>query len=206
MDINNIILVVIVSILLISFILINIQFYILSIDLYFMKFKMGKHPVLIKLVDDLLKSICYDEKITVFNKSFDELNKDVKDDNEKVVGTYVYCSSVSSHYNKIYPRIYLCDDYLMKLGIDHYHNTFFHEIGHHFAIKKIGREHDEEDANKIARQIILDKLPSLFQLIPNYSFEYIIDNVELSFRKKIIAYLDYLKYYKKHELFTIKKS
>ena len=229
---------ILITLLILSLIMVIIGFFYITIDLYFMGFKIEKHPVLVKKVNDLLQSICDEEKIGVFNKSFDELNKDEQDNDKKAVGKYIYCSSITyldkvkkllfdiktmeleynmpyeeichmknipTKYNKeelTYPRIYLCDDYLMIWGLVYYHNTFFHEIGHHFAIKKIGTEHTEEDANKIARQIILDKLPFFFQLIPNYSYEHIVDDVKLSLGKKIIAYLDYLKY----KLFTIKNE
>jgi hypothetical protein len=96
------------------------------------------------------------------------------------------------------PKILLCKEKLMKFGLNSYYSTYFHEIGHHFAIKNMGK-HTEEDANKFGHKIIVERLPLFFQLFPDFSFRYR-DGVqeELKNKEKRIAMLGYLKYYIKN--------
>jgi hypothetical protein len=103
------------------------------------------------------------------------------------------------------PRILLCPDALLKFGANNYYGTYFHELGHHFAVKEIGK-HTEEDANKYGRKIILERLPFFFQLFPEFSFEFRegID-FELSMKETLRAYWGYLKYYLKNRKTIIKK-
>jgi len=58
----------------------------------------------------------------------------------------------------VLPRITLCNS-LIEFGHLEYYATFFHEIGHHFAVKEKGSDHDELDADRHARQILLHRLP-----------------------------------------------
>ncbi len=103
------------------------------------------------------------------------------------------------------PKILLCPDVLLKFGINNYYGTYFHEIGHHFAIKEMG-EHTEEDANKYGHKIILERLPFFFQLLPEFSFEYKEGmEVKLSIKERLRAYWGYLKYYLKNKKTITKK-
>jgi len=213
----------------------------LQIELYFLKWKIEKHPVLIAMVDDVLKTICEEENIKVFYKSFDELNVDIEAENEKALGMYVYTFNKEFEatlrksydevrdmefkhgmkYNEIcrlqgietkhnledftLPKILLCKNLLMRYGLSNYYSTYFHEIGHHFAVKTIGK-HNEEDANILGHEIIFKRLPFFFQLFPDFNFKYRegVGKV-LTAKEKIIAMFGYLKYYVKN-IKTIKRK
>ena len=214
----------------------------LSLDIYFLMFPLQRHPVLRAMVQELAETICKEEGIRVYDKSFETLNADVENDGEKALGTYIY--TLNPEYQQkvneslqfieelelkyklpykevcvllnakskcekeefVLPRIYLCTERLMKYGVGSYYGTYFHEIGHHFAAKTIGK-HTEDDANKIAHDIILECLPYYFQLIPDFNFKYRLDvKRELSFMEKIKAYRGYLKYYFKHKDTIVKRK
>lgn len=117
-------------------------------------------------------------------KNYGELSKILDIDTEKICADDFYL-----------PRILLCYDQLIKLSLNSYYGTYFHEIGHHFAAKEIGR-HSEEDANAYGHRVILERLPLMFQLIPDFNFEYRLnDNFKLTKSQKRKALLEFLKYY-----------
>ncbi len=212
----------------------------LQIELYFLTWKIEKHPVLKSMVDDVLKTICDEERITVFHKTFKEANQDIDDENEKALGMYVYTldkehetklekichevrdlefkfgmpykeicrlQGIETKYNSedfILPQIILCNDALMKFGLGNYYSTYFHEIGHHFAVKKIGK-HREEDANILGHQVILERLPFFFQLFSDFNFRYR-DGIrkKLTAKENRIAIFGYLKYYLKYRKTFVK--
>jgi hypothetical protein len=210
----------------------------LSIDIYFLSLKIENHPVLRVMVNDVLDQICKEEGLRIFNKTYDQLNADVKDDKDKSLGMYVYTldeghqkrvddalcfvEDLELKYKKSYkdicilvgttttlekedfilPRILLCTDKLMTaFGANSYYSTFFHEIGHHFVAKEIGK-HKEEDADRRARAIILERLPYFFQLFPYFNFRFRLNKEfykELSVKEKLKAYYGFLKYYIKNK-------
>jgi hypothetical protein len=90
------------------------------------------------------------------------------------------------------PRILLCDEKLKKDGWGSYYGTFFHELGHHFAVKKISTEHDEDDANRFGGMLIKQRLPFYFQLI--FDFRYKFNEKKLTGKEKFKGYVGYLKY------------
>lgn len=226
---------ILIGILFFSIIIGSIMFLLmpLSIDLYFLRLDVGKHPVLKQIVDGVLKSICAEEGITTIHKSFEEMNIGVENKSDMALGLYVYtlnpedsvkmrqnymevknmehkygmpykdiCKKSGIDTNKtaedfLLPRIELCDEKLLKYGLNSYYATYFHELGHHFAIRKIG-EHTEENANEFGREIVLERLPFLFQLLPEFRFEYRLKLPELTKSEKRKAYLEYLKYYLKY--------
>jgi hypothetical protein len=105
------------------------------------------------------------------------------------------------------PRILLCEEKLLEIGgINSYYSSYFHEIGHHF-IEKSGGIQTEDDADKMAQKIILERLPFFFQLIPNFRYCYRVKGTpELTTKEKRIAYIGYLKYYWKYKDTIIKKE
>ncbi len=64
-----------------------IQATILSIELYFLTFKLDKYPHFLNVIDATLRKICKDENIAVFDKTYNEINTDDKGD---AIGKYIY--------------------------------------------------------------------------------------------------------------------
>jgi len=93
----------------------------------------------------------------------------------------------------VLPRITLCNS-LFELGLTDYYSTFFHEIGHHFAVKEKGPDHDEMAADRYARSILSQRLPLHFQLIFDSHYKFRLKGGELRGKMKIMAYFSYLKY------------
>jgi len=104
----------------------------------------------------------------------------------------------------MFPKILLCYDKLLAYGLNDYYSTYFHELGHHFAIKEISSR-SEEDADKYGRELILKHLPFFFQLFPYFRFTYRLDLKELGLKEKIKGSIDYLKYYIKNRKTIVKK-
>lgn len=80
----------------------------LSLELYFGTINLGKHPYLKKTIGDALNKIAKKEGIGVFDLSYDELNKDEKNESEKACGAYInikrddeYVEKVKKTYNDI---------------------------------------------------------------------------------------------------------
>jgi len=116
-------------------------------------------------------------------------------------------SGVKSNLTKedfVLPKIWLCDEKLLAFGWNSYYSTYFHELGHHFAIKRLQDKHEEDEANKEARQLVLQYLPFFFQLFPFYRFEYRLKLPELTRKEKARAYYGYLKYYLKNKSTIVK--
>jgi hypothetical protein len=194
----------------------------LFIELYFLSFRLSKHPVLIDLIETKLKMICEREGIHVYNISYEELNKN---EDQKVLGKYCYtldteyqklideyvktcnklnklinCDSYDDDIKKYFlPKILLCKEYQVRIfGLSSFYCTYLHELGHHLAIKKMRNQHNEIDADKYAHQIILNEFPLFFQLI--YEFRFQLKDAELSFIKKLQALLQFIMYMIKNKL------
>jgi hypothetical protein len=199
----------------------------MSIDLYFLCFKLKKHPVLIDLIETKLKTICEREGIHVYNISYEELNKNVEDENHKALGKYCYTLDIEhqklikeyvnscNNLNRlidgdsydddikkhVLPKILLCKEYHVKLfGLSSYYGTYLHELGHHFAVKEMQDKHDETDADRYAYQIVVKEFPLFFQLISDFNFSFRLENTELTFNRKVVALLQFLSYIIKNKL------
>ena len=90
----------------------------------------------------------------------------------------------------ILPRISLAQDFLMDLGLKYYYETFFHELGHHFAIKELGVEHTEEDANRYAEILKNKHFPQYFKL-----FLFVYSRIDLTPIEEIKLFLQYFYFY-----------
>jgi len=212
----------------------------LSIELYFIRFELERHPILINIIEDVLDTICREEGIRVYHKSYEELNKNRTEEKEKAVGKYIYtcdakyqktvdnalrdienlelkykmsypdiCALAGKecNYGKEYyvlPRILLCDERLFAHGLSAYYGTYFHELGHHFATKVLGDNHNEEDADIQGRILIKERLPILLQAIPYFNFEIRIEKDIKLTKTKVNAYWEYLKYYIKNKKSIVK--
>lgn len=212
----------------IGFIIASFAMFLINIDLYFLKFKIEKHPKLLAIIENTLQKICDEEGIKFFHKTFEEININTPENKDKAVGRYVY--TVDKEYQQkinkslaeieeleikykmpykklcafvghettidkedyILPRILLCDDELKKYGMIGYYTTFFHELGHHFAVKEIGAGHNENDANIIGDRLINQRLPYYFRLFFGLRCRLEID--ELTWKEKLVSYIGYLKY------------
>lgn len=60
-----------------------------NLQIYFLNFKLHKHPKLENRLQDVLNILISKEDITIFHKTYDELNIDVKHNEEKAVGRYI---------------------------------------------------------------------------------------------------------------------
>lgn len=220
-----------------------ILFFSLHLDLYFLRFKIDRHPVLRALVDDVIAQICREENLKTFYKTYEQLNEGVENENDKALGHYIYTldeayqkkvddalefiEGLELQYKRSYkdvcilvgakttlnkedfvlPRILMCTDKLLEFGANSYYSTYFHELGHHFMIKETHDRHTEDDANRRARALVLERLPFFFQLFPYFTFEYRIDDVpELKFWMKVKACWGYLKYYLKNRNTIVRKK
>jgi len=200
----------------------------LSVDLYFMSFKLEKHPKIQEMLEDVAYTICREEGIGIFHEDYKAMNVD-SEKGDEAVGRYTYTTNrkyqetvdasrmrvevLESQYDKPYeevckivgfetnkkksdfvlPRITLCNS-LREFGLTTYFSTFFHEIGHHFAVKEMGSDHDEKDADIYARKIMMERLPLFVQLIYTFHYNYRLNKDMLVRKQKVVAYLDYLKY------------
>lgn len=199
------------------------------VKIYFLRFKLENHPILINLIEEKLKSICEKEGIHVYMKTYDELNQNVENEDNKAVGKYCYtldeeyqklankiiasCNKLktyenykSSMYYEIIeratlPRILLCKEYVInRFGLGSYYSIYLHELGHHFAAKELKNNHSEIDADRYAHKIALKELPLFLQLTYHFNFKYQLGNTELSFFKKIQALLQFVIYLVKRKL------
>ena len=108
---------------------------------------------------------------------------------EKIVTLINYEGDVKKE-EFILPRISLAQDFLMDLGLKYYYETFFHELGHHFAIKELGVEHTEKDANRYAEILINKHFPQYFKL-----FLFVYSRINLTPIEEIKLYLQYFYFY-----------
>jgi hypothetical protein len=95
----------------------------------------------------------------------------------------------------VLPKILLAQDSLKAYGLTSYYDTFFHELGHHFAVKEMG-EHNEEDANRYGAMLARKYLPSYFFLFHGFKYRFASDANALTTKEKIKAYYEYLLYLK----------
>ena len=79
----------------------------LGLSIYFMKFRIEGHPMLIMMVEDVLERLGKEENVPVFYKTYEELNKNETNEKEKAVGMYVHSAS-AEHQKK-------CDDALQEI-------------------------------------------------------------------------------------------
>jgi len=202
----------------------------LSVELYFMGFKLEKHPRLIEIIDKTAHQICEEEGIRVYHKSYEEINIKKTCEEDKALGMYIY--TLDSDYQQVVnknlndieqmelqyklpykeicaltkakithtkedfvlPKILLCDSVLKQYGLTSYYGTFFHEIGHHFAVKERGRDHNEKDADTYAYMLMRKRLPFYFLLFYDFHYEFRLGKKEMSRKEKYIGYVEYLKY------------
>lgn len=68
----------------------------LRIELYFLRFKLENHPILILMVEDVLEKIRKEYDILVIRKTYEEMNKGITNENEKALGFYIYASNSNS--------------------------------------------------------------------------------------------------------------
>jgi hypothetical protein len=69
---------------------IGISYKLLKIRIYFLKFKIVDHPILITMVEDIFQRICKEQGITIFYKTYDELNPPETPEEQRVLGRYIY--------------------------------------------------------------------------------------------------------------------
>ena len=206
-----------------------ISLYWLNLDLYFLKFDISKHPILIAMIEDVLQKIGDKEGVKVFYKSYEDLNKNYPEEKDKAVGLYVYtldaehqkktddfrreieavekrwrkpynevckfvgCDSFIEEDSFILPKILLCKEQILKYGLLSYYSTYFHEFGHHFAIKANG-DRSEEGADIMGYKLVTENLPFYFQLFSYINFRHRIKSGELTIKEKLIAYYGYWRY------------
>jgi len=95
----------------------------------------------------------------------------------------------------ILPKILLAEENLKAFGLTSYFDTFFHELGHHFAAKEMS-EHNEEDADMYGTMLVRKYLPLYFFLFHSFSYRFARGKNALTFKEKIKAYIEYLRYLK----------
>ena len=98
----------------------------------------------------------------------------------------------------ILPKILLAEENLKAFGLTSYYDTFFHELGHHFAVKEIG-VHDEADADRYGAMLARKYLPSYFFLFHSFAFRFTKDGNGLRTKEKFKAYYEYLLYLKNNK-------
>lgn len=190
-----------------------------TIQLFFLTFDFEKNKKVTEYLYQKLMLICENEKIGVYIKSIQEINKENKNGDE-AVGRYYYllntelmvkCEDVLNDIKKIencyniefseyckqhnmkyyekeiftYPRILLADDLNLKSRI----GVFIHELGHHFAVKEKGKNHDEQDADNYAVILINKHLPFFVKAIYDIRFD-----IKLTRLQKIFALFTYIKF------------
>ena len=201
----------------------------LKIEIYFLKLKLEDHPILIKMVDDVLEGIRSGYDIPVFYKSFAELNKNYTEKKDMALGLYIHSKNpdhveksrnalkeidefekkwnkpfrqicklvgadgVADREDFIIPRIELCTDESKKYGLCSFYATYFHELGHHIAIITAD-DSSEEAADAIGNQLVYDKLPFFFQLMPIISFRYRVNKPNLTTIERLRAYYQFWQY------------
>ncbi len=74
----------------VSFLFFVVGIFITRINIYFLVFKLEKHPILIKMIEDIFQRICKEEGIGVFYKNYAELNPEGIKNDEEALGRYIY--------------------------------------------------------------------------------------------------------------------
>lgn len=95
----------------------------------------------------------------------------------------------------VLPKILLCHEEAEKFGLLAFYSTYFHEIGHHFAIT-LNDDESEEAADRIAREMVRENLPYFFQLLPFIGYTHRL-NEEPKFWGKVKGYWEYYRHYHK---------
>ncbi len=132
-----------------------------------------KNNVFIDYIEKKVDELAETENIKMFSVSFDELNKDVEDDEKKALGVFYYLESkkiityesLEPWYkiinkevpiSKVYPRIELTErsDVFIKL----------HELGHYFIYKR-DQVQSEPAANLFIEEFFDNYLPPFFKWI-----------------------------------------
>lgn len=211
----------------------SVALMVFGVEMHFLKFKIENHPVLTKMVENVLYNICEQEGIKVFHKSYEEININRTKENA-AVGMYIYTTdgeyqqtvnkclreieSMEKEYHLPYknicalvghnstvekedfvlPKILLAQDSLKAFGLTSYYDTFFHELGHHFAVKEIG-VHDETDADRYGAMLARKYLPSYFFLFHSFAYRFTKDGNGLTTKEKFKAYYEYLLYLKNNK-------
>lgn len=202
----------------------------ISLTIYFLQFKLEKHPILIAMLDDVLQRLSTEENVPVFHKSYEELNEDYPEDRDKAVGMYVHSANLEHQkkcddalqevrnlekkWNRPYkdiceflgtecnmkedtlivPKILMCKEETMKYGgLLSYYSTYFHEFGHHFAIKANG-DRSELAADTQGHRLVSENLPDFFRLFPYINFEHRLKLPELTLKERFTLYYHYWQY------------
>jgi hypothetical protein len=74
----------------------------LKVSMYFLDFKLENHPALAKKIENVAYGICKQEGITVFDKTFEEININKTKEEDKAVGMYIY--TTDGEYQKTLNR------------------------------------------------------------------------------------------------------
>jgi hypothetical protein len=106
---------------------------VIKIEMYFLHFDISQHPLLIQKIDEVLKNICEEQKITVFQISYDELNENQPDPDKKSIGKYIY--TTDPEYKKNIGEI-LAD----ILVIEHKYGKPYHVLCQEVGVKVVRKE------------------------------------------------------------------
>jgi hypothetical protein len=106
------------------------------------------------------------------------------------------------------PRIMMCEENEKYGSAESYYGTLFHELGHHFVVKKIGaiEEHDEKDADKSAAELIKEYLPHYYLLFFWFGYRFRETGVTLTSREKFKAIIKFLLFLRKERNISKKKN
>jgi hypothetical protein len=94
----------------------------------------------------------------------------------------------------VLPKILLCHEEAQKFGLLAFYSTYFHEIGHHYAIT-LNNDESEEAADRIAREMVRTNLPYFFTILPFIDYRYKLED-EPTIKVRLKAYWDYYRNYK----------
>ena len=130
----------------------------------------SKNKYLLDYIEEKANELAKNEKIKIFNVSYDELNKYEKIEANKAVGVFSYLKNgLENHYDslikeyeknqiispsKIFPRIEITE----KGDIF----TILHELGHYFLYKR-NETQSEKSANLFVEEFFDNYLPSFFK-------------------------------------------
>ena len=94
----------------------------------------------------------------------------------------------------IVPKILICKEETIKFGgLLSYYSTYFHEFGHHFAIKA-NNDRSELAADTVAYRLVIENLPDFFRLFSYINFEYRLNLPKPTFKEKLKLYYHYWQY------------
>jgi len=135
-------------------------------------YKCHKKRFLIDYIEEKVDKLSKNENIPIFSVSFDDINKDVINENEKAVGLFIYYkdNKKRAEHESIVKRlknykIPVCDTIprieITKKG-DVY--TKIHELGHYFLYKR-NLPQSEASANMFIEEFFDNYLPPFFKWI-----------------------------------------